>query len=361
MAKKQTALNAGDVKRTELYLIAPSQLVCDWSKNGRRDRVSDADVAAQAASIKEHGQLQPIKGRRGADNRVEVVFGFTRYAAGLLIEREDPAFRLAVDVIECGEEEAFVLNVIENLERNATTQIDNAVNMKRLMDEHGYTHQAVCDLYKLSTEWVRRHLKALELPEAVQARIASGELSLSVAVEKLSALSAFDAEAAVERAAAATPEPDAPADAPGGGAASKKKPRKIDTAALCDAVRDAGAKVARTAADLKRFLSDREDPISLALKGYLTGDVSEETLAKILDDAEPPLVKFDAPAPRPRKAKAEKAPAAAAAAAADTGHPAAAPRDRKALIMAAAAAHKAEKDRAESDARSEFLAAAAGA
>lgn len=258
-------IEVGEARRGDLWFVKPSNILVDWTKNGRDEPPSDAESRVLAKDIRDNGQLQPVLGRRLPDRRVELVFGFRRYAAALLIEREDPEFRLKIVVEDMNEKQAFLRNVRENLHRKDVTPIDSAHNIERL-ERYGVSPQEIADVFGISTTQVASFRKLLVLPDQIQKRVANGTLGFSVALE-LSKLTESEAIATL-----------AGIDAESGGAPSKVKGPQVK-----EALRRRGAKIGRGVSDLRRALDGRDDPVSLAILEFLAGTVDDEGLGAAID------------------------------------------------------------------------------
>lgn len=279
MAMKIDTGDGEKARRSDVFHAVPSCIEVDWHLNGRSDHVPDADVAALAADMVKNGQIQPITVRRLANKKIKAVAGYTRLKAALLIERDDPKFRIAARVIEVNDEEAFLVNIRENLIRNNTTPVDNAVNMRRLMENYAYSKAQVAELFRLSPTAVDNTLKLLSLPAKVRARVSAGTLPASAAV-RLVGLDDAAIEASVRQA-----EEEAAGDpaSPVGGKVSNVTPVKVTTSQVAKAARERGVRVGRTLSDLRKVLGGREDPLSRMILDFLAGTVEPSELEIALD------------------------------------------------------------------------------
>jgi ParB-like chromosome segregation protein Spo0J len=186
-------VNAGNVKRSDLLHVDPFQVEMKEELRGRRYLPTESDVVNRALSILKHGQLQPVQARRVENNKLVLVLGFTRTAAVRLIREgfhcdntfhHDPEFMLAVKVVDCQEKEAVIRNIVENNERNATSDIDDAHNQRRLKENHGFSDNDIASLYGYSsTVKVGRLRKLLRLSDEEQLLVHLGKLATSAAVE----------------------------------------------------------------------------------------------------------------------------------------------------------------------------------
>jgi len=206
-----------DIKapRTSEYGFLPEELDVDPNLNGRHDL---PDLQPLIQSILTHGQLQPVTIRKSAGKPV-LVAGFTRWRAVAEInsKRLTPKpLRLRCSYTQLSEREAFLANIEENRVRNATTPMDDAYNINRLMRVYQMTVEDCAEAYRASIAWVKSRLELLELcPEAEQA-VREGRLGGTAArqVAKLSKEHQQRIAASPGKIAAADIRRESPAPAP---------------------------------------------------------------------------------------------------------------------------------------------------
>jgi ParB/RepB/Spo0J family partition protein len=113
------------------------------------------------------------------DARVQLAFGHTRLAAfRWLVETGHPGSwdKLPVIVRHLSDEEMFELALRENLERRDLTPIEVGRAMQTYRDTFHKSSIEIGKLFGLSDSAVRNKMRLLGLPEAVQAKVSSGEL-----------------------------------------------------------------------------------------------------------------------------------------------------------------------------------------
>ncbi len=157
-----------------------------------RKRFDEARLAELAASIQEHGVVEPILVRReGA--RYRIVAGERRWRAaqraGL---REIPAI-----VREASDREAFELALVENLQRADLNAIEEAEAYEVLARDHGLTQEQVAERVGKERSTVANALRLLKLPGDVRDAVRGGQLEMGHA----RALLALEGADAVRRAA----------------------------------------------------------------------------------------------------------------------------------------------------------------
>jgi len=115
-----------------------------------------------AASIRAHGLLQPIVVRRMAGG-FELIAGERRLrAAGLAGIDALPALVREVD-------DPLELALIENLQREDLSPLEEAEALATLIERHGYSHREVADLLGKSRPYVSNTLALTRLPAPVKA------------------------------------------------------------------------------------------------------------------------------------------------------------------------------------------------
>ena len=106
-----------------------------------------------AASITEHGVLQPILVRPGTDGRYQLIAGERRWRSAQIAGlRNIPAL-----VEEIDDETALEIAIIENLQREDLSPLDEALMYERMTTEHGYS------LRKLAQKLSRRQCNAVNM------------------------------------------------------------------------------------------------------------------------------------------------------------------------------------------------------
>jgi len=125
-----------------------------------------------AQSIKAVGVLQPIIVAQSGD-RYTIIAGERRYRASRLAELEEiPAI-----VRNWDEQTRLEAALIENLQRDDLNPIEEAMGVRRLMDEAGLTQEKVAERLGKSRPAVANLLRLLTLPDMVRQLLIDGKLS----------------------------------------------------------------------------------------------------------------------------------------------------------------------------------------
>tara|TARA_E500000331_G_scaffold326505_1_gene344665 strand:- start:5235 stop:6131 length:897 start_codon:yes stop_codon:yes gene_type:complete len=152
-------------------------------------------LQALAQSVREKGVLEPILVRRLDDqqNRYEIIAGERRWRAAQTAGLHD----VPVIVKELDDKEALEIALIENLQREDLTAIEEAEGYRRLMDQFARTQEDLAREIGKSRSHVANTMRLLALPEDVRDKVQDGQLSAGHARALLGAENPSGAAAAV--------------------------------------------------------------------------------------------------------------------------------------------------------------------
>ncbi len=126
-------------------------------------------------SIGQIGVLEPIQVARDGGKSYRIVFGERRYHAALAAGlKEIPAI---VANKELTPEEEFEMLLVENLQREDLTPIEEATAFRTALDLFGCTQAALATRLGISQPQISNTLRLLKLPEDVQQDVSDGKLS----------------------------------------------------------------------------------------------------------------------------------------------------------------------------------------
>jgi ParB family chromosome partitioning protein len=130
-------------------------------------------LRALADSIRAQGVIQPILVRRDGTG-FQLIAGERRWRAAQIAGlHEIPAI-----LHEATEAEAFLLALVENLQRTDLNPMEEAEGYRRLVDEFGLTQEEVSGRVGKERSTVANGLRLLGLPEGVKERLRTGALSM---------------------------------------------------------------------------------------------------------------------------------------------------------------------------------------
>ena len=147
-----------------------------------------------ANSIAKQGVLQPIVARKLPSGDYEIIAGERRWRAAQQAQLD----RVPVVVRELSDEDAMVIGLIENLQREDLSPIEEARGMQRLIEEFTMTHQQVADSVSRSRAAVSNLLRLLSLQSDVSSLLEQGQLDMGHARALLSLDEAMQQKAALQ-------------------------------------------------------------------------------------------------------------------------------------------------------------------
>ncbi|HTR13498.1 MAG TPA: ParB/RepB/Spo0J family partition protein [Roseiarcus sp.] len=152
----------------------PVEFLRPNSRNPRK-RFDDGELDDLAASIREHGVIQPILVRpipHSAD-AFEIVAGERRWRAAQRAGRHD----VPILVIEAGDRESLQIGIIENVQRADLNALEEAAGYTQLISEYGYSHSDVARVVGKSRSHIANTLRLTNLSDHVKSFLRSGAIS----------------------------------------------------------------------------------------------------------------------------------------------------------------------------------------
>ena len=161
------------------------QLPIDLLQRGRyqpRVDVHQEALSDLAESIRAQGVIQPIVVRPVTGDRYEIIAGERRWRAAQMAGLQ----AIPAIVREIPDEAAVAVALIENIQREGLSPLEEATALQRLIKEFGMTHQETGDAVGRSRTAVSNLLRLLELHPTVKSMLQTGELEMGHARALLS-------------------------------------------------------------------------------------------------------------------------------------------------------------------------------
>lgn len=134
-------------------------------------------------SVREKGVLQPILVRPLGDGQYEIIAGERRWRAAQRAQRHEiPAI-----VQELNDRDALEIALVENLQRQDLSVLEEAEGYRRLMEEFTHTQEELARVVGKSRSHVANIMRLLGLSPAVKAALESGQITAGHARALLSA------------------------------------------------------------------------------------------------------------------------------------------------------------------------------
>ena len=164
--KEETSSSVNQVVMVPVAAIVPNRF--------QPRKVFSADhIGELASTIEQHGLLQPIVLREYEDQKFEIIAGERRFRAIQTLKwAELPAIVQKMD-----DHETASMALIENLQREELTAVEEADAYQNLMKLNGFTQASLAEKMGKSQSFVANKLRLLKLSQPVQEAIMNHEIS----------------------------------------------------------------------------------------------------------------------------------------------------------------------------------------
>jgi ParB family chromosome partitioning protein len=135
--------------------------------------MDEAQLEELAASIREHGLIQPLIVRRAEEGGYTLIAGERRWRAAQRVGLAE----VPVVVKEATPQAMLEIALIENIQRADLNPLEEALAYHQLMDEFGLTQEAVADRVGKARSTVANAVRLLDLPDEVKQAVNRGEIS----------------------------------------------------------------------------------------------------------------------------------------------------------------------------------------
>ena len=132
-----------------------------------------------AASIREHGVLQPVLVRPLGGNRYQLIAGERRWRAS----RQAGLETIPALIEDIDDDTALEISIIENLQREDISPLDEAAMYDRMVRDHGYSIRKLADKLGKDKGYVENRLRLADAPDEVRALVSVRKDTLSHAYE----------------------------------------------------------------------------------------------------------------------------------------------------------------------------------
>ncbi len=156
------------------------------NKDQPRKSFSAEQLEELAASVREHGIIQPIVVSKNENGFYTIIAGERRWRAARMADlKEIPAI-----IREYDEKTASEIALIENLQRENLNPMEEAEGFRNLMDLYGMTQEEISEKIGKSRSAVANALRLLALKEPVRKLVREGKISAGHARTLLAAADA---------------------------------------------------------------------------------------------------------------------------------------------------------------------------
>ena len=163
------------------------------NKDQPRINFNDDSLKELASSIASHGLIQPIVVKPLASGKYKIIAGERRFRACKMAGVTE----VPVIIKDINDAEIMELALIENLQRENLSAVEEAKGYKSLIDIYGFTQEKVSSSVGKSRSYVANTLRLLNLPKSVIERLENNEISVGHARTLLSLENEQDIERAL--------------------------------------------------------------------------------------------------------------------------------------------------------------------
>ena len=161
------ARSAGELKQVSVTAIQPNPFQ-------PRRTFDQAAIDELASSMASSGLLQPVVLRPFEDGTYQLIAGERRWRAALQLEWTE----IGAVLREVDDRTLLTLALVENLQRDALSVIDEAIGYKRLVEDFQISHAEIANLVGKNRSTVANALRLLNLPVSVQDMVQRGEIQM---------------------------------------------------------------------------------------------------------------------------------------------------------------------------------------
>jgi len=163
----QDARSAGTLAQIPVSAIQPNPFQ-------PRRTFDQAAIDELASSMASSGLLQPVVLRPLDGGVYQLIAGERRWRAALQLEWTE----IGAVLRDVDDQTLLTLALVENLQRDALTAIDEAVGYKRLVEDFQISHSEIASLVGKSRSTIANSLRLLNLPVSVQEMVQNGDLQM---------------------------------------------------------------------------------------------------------------------------------------------------------------------------------------
>ncbi len=161
------------VEKDELVKIIDIDKI-EARNNQPRKKFEYDKIKELADSISNNGLLQPIIVSSISDGKYKVIAGERRWRACKIAKLSDiPAI-----VKDIGDKEILEIALIENIQREELSVIEESEGFERLIKEFGYTQEKLAEKLSKSRSHVANLLRLNQLPQSIKDKINEGLLTM---------------------------------------------------------------------------------------------------------------------------------------------------------------------------------------
>lgn len=166
----QSAQDTAEIPENQVVLIDINDI--KPNQNQPRKNFDPEKITELAATIKEHGVIQPLLLRRNKGG-YELVAGERRWRAA----REAGLKRVPCILKEFSDQENMLIAIIENMQREGLNPVEEAEGIDQMIKTYGLTQEEVSKSLGKSRPYITNALRILSLPKEALDRLSEGKIT----------------------------------------------------------------------------------------------------------------------------------------------------------------------------------------
>ncbi len=139
-----------------------------------RDDIDNETLKELASSITSQGVIQPLVVRNISNKKYEIIAGERRWRAAKIAKLKE----VPVIVRDIDDKAALAISLIENIQRESLTAIEEAKALSKLIKDFKMTHEDVSHVVGRSRSSVSNLIRLLHLTEPVKKLLGKGEIEM---------------------------------------------------------------------------------------------------------------------------------------------------------------------------------------
>ncbi len=147
-----------------------------------RDDIDPETLNELADSITSQGIIQPLVVRRVANEKYEIIAGERRWRAAKIAKLSE----VPVIIREINDQVALAIGLIENIQRESLTPLEEAKALQQLIDDFKMTHEEISNVVGRSRSAVSNLIRLLQLEDVVKKLLNADQLEMGHARALLS-------------------------------------------------------------------------------------------------------------------------------------------------------------------------------
>ena len=170
LGQVNTDQTGGNQKNLEMMHVNSLQR----GKYQPRDDIDPEALNELAESIKSQGVIQPLVVRKITYDKHEIIAGERRWRASILAGLEE----VPVIVREIDDQVALAIGLIENIQRESLTPLEEAKALQQLIVDFKMTHEEISQVVGRSRSSVSNLIRLLQLKEPVKKLLNKGSIEM---------------------------------------------------------------------------------------------------------------------------------------------------------------------------------------